>query len=39
MEDRKNKPKKDMIEDVAWNLFRKTGVVAHYLFYKELGKK
>lgn len=39
MEDRKNKPKKDMFQDVAWNLFRSTGIVSHYLFYKELGKK
>ena len=39
MEKKKDNIKKDMVEDVAWNLFKKTGIVAHYLFYKELGKK
>jgi hypothetical protein len=39
MEDKKNKIKKDMFQDVAWNLFKETGMVAHYLFYKEIGKK
>ena len=39
MEDKKNKIKKDEIQDVAWNLFSKTGIVSHYLFYKEIGKK
>ena len=38
MEKRTSKQKKDMVADVAWQLFKKTGVVAHYLFYKKVDK-
>ena len=34
MGDKKKRP-----VDAAWDLFRKTGNVSHYLFYKELDKK
>ena len=28
--------KKNDIGDVAWELFKRTGVASHYLFYKKL---
>ena len=39
MKKEKNKIKRDMVADVAWQMFEKTGIVAHYLFYKEMDKK
>ena len=38
MENKKRKAKKDVVADVAWKLFKETGMVAHYLFYKEMDK-
>ena len=37
MANKKNK-KKDSVADVAWEMFTRTGVASHYLFYKKLDK-
>jgi len=30
--------KKDDIGEVAWELFKTTGIASHYLFYRKLNK-
>ncbi len=30
--------KKDSITDVVWEMFKSTGIAAHYMFYKKLDK-
>ena len=36
--EKNKKDKKDGIADVAWEMFTRTGIAAHYLFYKKLDK-
>ncbi len=38
MAKKQNKNKQDSIADVAWEMFTRTGIASHYLFYKKLDK-
>ncbi len=31
--------KKEKVSDIVWQMFKKTGNVSHYLFYKKLDEK
>ncbi len=38
MANKRKNNKKDDIADVAWELFKTTGIAAHYMLYKKLDK-